>query len=632
MTDQGRRATLPPGGYAPSPTARPERLVVEGLDDTGRPLGRYDLSELAGPLVLRERLADAFAAQAGYGGSWNSPSTCKSSFYIMRAFCDFLAGIEPPLAGFEDLRAAHWNDFQLFLRTERSLGPEALGGTLTIVRTLLSRIEEIPAATRGQIDRWWRTPHGQQAGELRVLTAAEFERVRSGARRHALLARRRITDSWALLERWRREPSALTVADRRLGAVLDQLAGSGDVRRYRKAYVVAPGCAPVRLRHSTITAAGGVRKVTAALFPTKADLVALAVLFVCEAGFNRSVIETLPAAHRRPDGTIGDGVEVRTVATHKPRRGARRHSTHNFVDANLAVEGVDLVSLSAYRLALDITAGAHRVLEDLGHPSDRLLVHWSGHRNEHGLRLQAELPLAESEIEWAEALGLRTDPDANGETMVLRATLPELRRTFQVLGRRPAQNTLRTHVRSYLARSTVGREEARETIAAGLTDALAATRAVTLVKVLTPADVEEARSDPEGVAHRFGVSAATLDKVLSRRADTVLAGCTDFHHSPHAPAGEACPASFLACLVCPNALATPAHLPVQVAVQDALSEIASAVDEDTWAARYAPHLARLTDLLTGHTSPTERDDARGQLTPVESERIRRLLTRDLDPA
>ncbi len=631
MTDQGRRATLPPGGYAPSPTARPERLVVEGLDDIGRPLGRYDLSGLAGPLVLRERLADAFAVQAGYGGSWNSPSTCKTSFYIMRSFCDFLAGIDPPLAGFADLRAAHWNDFQLFLRTERSQGPQSLGATMTIMRTLLGQIEEIPAATRGQIDRWWRTPHGQEAGELRVLTAAEFDRVRSAARRHALLARRRITDSWALLERWRREPATLPDADRRLGEVLDFLARSGDVRRWPNAYILSPGWAPVRMRHSTIAAAGGVRKVTAALFPTKADLVALAVLFVCEAGFNRSVIETLPAGHRRPDGTIGD-VEIRTVATDKPRRGARRHSTHNFVDTNLAVEGVDLVGLSAYRLALDITAGAHRVLEDLGHPSDRLLVHWSGQRNEHGLRLQAELPLAESEIEWAEALGLRTDPDANGEIMVLRATLPELRRTFQVLGRRPAQNTLRTHVRSYLARSTVGREEARETIAAGLTDALAATRAVTLAKVLSPADVEAARSDPDRVAARFGVSVATLHKVLSRRADTVLAGCTDFHHSPHAPAGEACPASFLACLVCPNALATPAHLPVQVAVQDALSEIASAVDEDTWAARYAPHLARLTDLLNGHTSPTERDDARGQLTPVESERIRRLLTRDLDPA
>jgi len=29
---------------------------------------------------------------------------------------------------------------------------------------------------------------------------------------------------------------------------------------------------------------------------------------------------------------------------------------------------------------------------------------------------------------------------------------------------------------------------------------------------------------------------------------------------------------------------------------------------------------------------TRRDDARSQLTPVETDRIRRLLTRDLDPA
>lgn len=160
---------------------------------------------------------------------------------------------------------------------------------------------------------------------------------------------------------------------------------------------------------------------------------------------------------------------------------------------------------------------------------------------------------------------------------------------------------------------------------------MAATRAVTLARVLTQADVDEAESDPAAVAGRFGVSVATLERVLSRRADTVLAGCTDFHHSPHAPAGEACPASFLACLACPNALATPGHLPVQVAVHDALTQIASAVDEPTWERRYATHLARLGDLLTSHTTPTERDDARGQLTPAEADRIRRLLTRDLDP-
>lgn len=448
MTGPGRPATQPAHGYAPTPIPRPERLVVEGLDDDGRPLGRYDLSGLPGPLALRARLADAFAAQAGYGGSWNSPSTCKTSFYVIKAFCDFLATIDPPLAGFEELRGGHWNDFQLFLRTERNQSPEALGGTLTIVRTLLSRIEEIPAATRDHIDRWWRTPQDEEARELRVLTAAEFDRVRTAARRHALLARRRILDGWALLEGWRRDPSALTVADRRLADALDHLARYGDVRRTPKAYVLGPGWAPVHLRHSTVARVGGVPKVTAMLFPNKADLVALSVLFVCEAGFNRSVIDTLPGGHRRPDSAVGD-TEVRTVATDKPRRGARRHSTHSFVD------GVDVDALSAYRLALDITAGAHHVLGRLGHPTDRLLVHWSGKRNDAGLHLQVGLPLAEYEIVWAEDVGLRTDPDDDGEILALRATLPELRRSFQVLGRRPAQNTLRTHVRSYLARSGV---------------------------------------------------------------------------------------------------------------------------------------------------------------------------------
>jgi hypothetical protein len=623
VSGPGRAATLPAPGYRPVPRARPEPLVVEGLDDVGRQLGRFDLSGLAGPEVLRERLADAFAARAGYGGRWNSAATCKTVFYLLRPFCEYLATIDPPLAGFADLRAGHWNDFQLFLRTARAQGPDSVGGTLTVIRTLLGHLDEVPADTRRHIDRWWRTPR-QPPRELRALSAAEFDRVRAAARGHAVAARRRIKAGWELLERWRQDPSGLSVEDQRVGPILDHLARTGDIPRTAVAYVMSPGGRPLHIQHGSVSAAGGVRHLTAMLLPTKADTVALAVLLVCEAGFNRSVIDTLPVGHRRPDGAVDD-VEVRTVATDKPRRAARRHSTHNFID------GTDPRALSAYRLALDVTAGAHRVLDALGQPTDRLLVHWSGHRNQHGLRIQVGLPLAEAEIGWAAACGLRTDPDENGTTALLRATLPELRRTFQVLGRRPAQNTLRTHVRSYLARSGAARDEARDTVALGLTDALDATRALTFARVLTVEDVDTAGTDPEMVAERFGISVAVLDRVLSRRADTVLAGCTDFHHGPHAPAGGPCPASFLLCLACPNALATPEHLPVQVTVHDALAEVASAVDEATWAARYAGHYTRLGDLLDRHTTTTERDDARRRITPADLERVRRLLARDLDP-
>ncbi|NUQ95736.1 MAG: hypothetical protein HOY79_03990 [Streptomyces sp.] len=124
------------------------------------------------------------------------------------------------------------------------------------------------------------------------------------------------------------------------------------------------------------------------------------------------------------------------------------------------------------------------------------------------------------------------------------------------------------------------------------------------MRVLTAADVAEARHRPEAVARRHGLDPATLKKLLAGELDTVLGGCTDHLASPHSPAGEPCRASFLLCLSCPCARATPAHLPVLIAVQDGLEARKQEMTSLRWAERFAGPVAQLADLLASLPTTT----------------------------
>ncbi|MFE2581948.1 hypothetical protein [Streptomyces sp. NPDC059378] len=72
------------------------------------------------------------------------------------------------------------------------------------------------------------------------------------------------------------------------------------------------------------------------------------------------------------------------------------------------------------------------------------------------------------------------------------------------------------------------------------------------------------------MAARHSLETTTLQQLITGRLDTVLAGCTNPLASPNTPANKPCGASFLLCLSCPCARATPAHLPVQFLALDAL--------------------------------------------------------------
>ncbi|MFD8888423.1 hypothetical protein ACFV0H_38955 [Streptomyces erythrochromogenes] len=137
------------------------------------------------------------------------------------------------------------------------------------------------------------------------------------------------------------------------------------------------------------------------------------------------------------------------------------------------------------------------------------------------------------------------------------------------------------------------------------------------------------RISPETVARRHSLDPATLKKLLAGELDTVLGGCTDHLASPHSPAGEPCRASFLLCLSCPCARATPAHLPVLVAVHEGLEARKQEMTPLRWAERFAGPVAQLADLLAAF--PTAMiATTRAELTAEQRALAERCLTRGLD--
>lgn len=151
--------------------------------------------------------------------------------------------------------------------------------------------------------------------------------------------------------------------------------------------------------------------------------------------------------------------------------------------------------------------------------------------------------------------------------------------------------------------------------------------------MLTVSDHEmaKARDDPTALAQRLGVAPEKVRLLLSGMLNTATGACLDFASSPFATdADDGCPASFLACLGCSNAVATPSHVPRLVALAKTLERIYSAVSPDIWSEDYASHYARLMDVLAANTTPKQREHAMRQVTTEDETMLDRLLSRGLD--
>jgi len=335
---------------------------------------------------------------------------------------------------------------------------------------------------------------------------------------------------------------------------------------------------------------------------------ALAVLLVCEQGWNRAVLDEMTV----PSDVAGagdDDLDIYGVEIHKRRRPTRlRYTSNNLVDDGPASAG------RLMRQATEATEPARATLGRRGEPTDRLLVSRRGNQNTGPGMFHLGAPNQASMRAWVTQTGLIGGNPGEPFWVNLR----RLRRTVQVLVRKePVQNSEQTHELVYVLPDPTARGEAEQVAAQGLTDAAEHARTVVRMRMLLAAGADELTDyidDPDKAQ-------ALIDGVL----DTATGACLDFRDSPFAQPGQPCTALFLSCLACRNAVATRRHLPRLAYLHHALDTLRGTVDAAVWNQDWRARFLRLTALLQENTTATERAAAVGGISDGDRALIDRML-------
>ncbi|MGH3633748.1 MAG: hypothetical protein ACRDTS_06575 [Mycobacterium sp.] len=447
----------------------------------------------------------------------------------------------------------------------------------------------------------------------------EFQRIRSASSLIVRTGLRRINANLSTLDTYYSggEPTdapAVSIRGRKwtAGEFLDHLARTGCVPPRS-----ANGALSTRVR--ALVNLDGATTINEALFPNSAETLSLSFLLVCERGYNCSVLDNLTIDVDRADDHL-DEDPIRVLHLDKPRRGpAARFSDETLTGDSSRVIGQ----------ALEMTDQARKTLALLGNPTESLLIfRTSNAGGDSGAeKFRTKLPNAYHFIcRWQDRTSLLAD-----DGTPLQVSHQRLRLTEQVLNTRPRQNSPAVSESIYRRSDPQTRKEAAAVIIRGQTEAIEHARVTVAMRTLTEHDIEAAQADPGPLAERLRVPPEKISLLISGALNTATGACLDFAHSPFADrADRTCRASFLMCLGCSNAVATPAHLPRLVALGDALERIGSAVSSAVWDEDYASHHRRLIDLLTSNTTPQEREQARQQVTDADEAAVMRLLSRGLD--
>ena len=216
---------------------------------------------------------------------------------------------------------------------------------------------------------------------------------------------------------------------------------------------------------------------------------------------------------------------------------------------------------------------------------------------------------------------------ADGEP--LRVSLQRMRLSVQVIKGEAMGNSVDVSVKVYRGPDPQTHEQVRPVVVQGLNDAITDAKRRVAARV-SESETEAARTDPAPLAARLGVTAEDVTALVEGRLDTATAACLDIMHSPHEiDEGGPCTASFLACVECPNAVATPNHIPRIVAAREALVVAARSSPATVRQRHYAHHVAAFDDLLRQVPEP-EAKRARAAVTPAHIEAVTQLLNRSLD--
>jgi hypothetical protein len=618
---RGRPAALPSVGYRPNDRRAGLDLArVQFVpENPAEPPCEFDFTELPVSTALQEAFAEAFLQRTRSGGRVRTVASADKSWRHLRGFSRYLGELTSPPTSPAELTPAHLRGWYL-PKSDHSGGSIVLGE----LKTTLRKIEGLNADFVELLGE--RMPPRLRKGSKASYSRSENQRILNAARSDVRRAAERIRGGRLLLSRWRAgdladEPESV----RRLAKLLNFIDTHCDVPRYDTAQA---------LPKTWVGALGTVTQHMTTLHLGWADAAAFAVLLVGLTGQNRGTMLRAPAHHHRPDGHTGESPSA-IIEMDKPRRGPhRRHmdvpltsiprwAEHGMPtgdeDSGQAQDRADLHSpFGVYMLLHDLAESARNRAR-----SDRLLVWWGagGPTTPPGLRTDLHSDLVR---QWAHGRGLRPD---SGQGL-LNVTLDRLRLTFNELQQRPVAHTDTTLVNEYLARNRGNLPEYQQVVASTLAEQVAKASTRGRLQTLTADEVAEARKNPAKIAKRHGMDTATLQRLLAGELDTVLGACIDNTNSPHTPAGQHCRASFMLCLGCPCARATPAHLPLQVLIHDQLEARKAAVTPMRWAQRFALPHSQLTDLLE-RAGAAAVADARAAATPGDAELADRFLNREL---
>ncbi|MEU8413815.1 hypothetical protein AB0C24_13575 [Amycolatopsis japonica] len=563
-------------------------------------------------LGLREWMAVAFAALTGPAGARRTTSSAASVHGMLGRFARHLATLPSPPSEPGELRAVHLTSFQFTATAGTRNFNREVPMLRSVVRCALQDLHPEFLARIMQIRR------PRTSTPIASYTNAEFDRITAAARKQVRAAAARIRSGRELLTRWR-AGQIDGVSDRdgwEHGMLLDHIDRHGDAPR--------PG-----IRESKAAKHWTLRRLMSELHLTSSDNTAAAVLLICVTGQNLGTVASATARHHRPDAHTGVA-PVAVVDLLKPRRG-QRHA--HMPTALPGPAGTAMATTPGRRDDLYTPFGVYTTLVELAGPAraqlgtDRLLAYYDAHGGRtkgfrDGLVKSGFRP-------WGVAAGLVSEPldESVPETLVVSAQ--RLRVSWLERHQRPVAHTERTLATEYLARNRGNLAEYQEVVARVQHEQVAAAHAVLGMRVLTAQDVELARQAPDVAAARHELEPTTLQELLAGRLDTVLGGCADHLHGPHSQPGQPCQASFLLCLSCPCARATPQHLPMLAAVHDALLDRRHDMTPLRWAERFAAPVGQLADVLEQFPAAAVTA-ARATATDAQRDLVRRFLTKGLD--
>lgn len=608
---RGRVASLPPAGYVRPRQVDPSGLVITHVTEDGSSTTLFDFRSVDCPTPLLHSMTQGFAVACSPGGRWNSARSAENGAAAMRAFIRALAEQSNPPVRIEELSPEVWWAWRAEVaKTNR------WPSRIQLVQGLLTDTPGVPESTRRALRARLPKPKRRSYDSY---SRNEFHRIRSAAAGIVRTGLHRIETNTATLAAYRagEEPhdavrQCVGGRDWTVGSLLDCLARTGTlpVQRFSNA----------RGRLRSLVNLDGAKTISEALFPNSVEILAACILLVCERGYNCSVLDTLTVDDIERVDDHRDDEPVYLLHLDKPRRGARGR----YSDESLTGEAGGAIART-----LALTAQARETVGLLGNPTNSLLVFLkasAGSRRGAGL-FETKVPREGHFVQcWQDRTQLLAD---DGTPLWL--SLQRLRLTEQVLNKRPRQNSAQVSETVYRQPDPQTRKEAAAVIVGGQIDAVEHARVTVAMRTVSDHELAEAQANPAALGQRLGVAPERVRLLLSGALNTATGACLDFGASPFAKeTDDGCPASFLACLGCSNAVATPSHIPRLVALSKALERICSAVTSEVWAEDYASHYARLNDVLVSNTTSEQRVHALRQMTTEDEAMLNRLLSRGLD--